>query len=61
MIAVEDGLFSGHLDFADVLFLIATIVFAAAAAYRVSVKPVAWDRVGVAFGLAAMALAFLLL
>ena len=61
MLAVDDGLWSGNFDAADICFLIATILFAIAFVVRVIMKPIPIDFTLVAAGLTAVALAWLLM
>lgn len=61
MIAVDDGIWSGNFNFADVMFLVAFIVFVIAAVIRLLAKPIAIDFVLVAVGLACVSLAWLLI
>ena len=59
MPAVDDGIVSGNLTFADIMFLVALIVFCIAAAFAYGTKTL-WATL-VALGLAAISLGFLVL
>ena len=59
LLAVDDGIWSGNLNFADVLFLIAAIVFAIAAVIAFQVKTLYAALTSV--GLCAIAVAWLVL
>jgi hypothetical protein len=61
MIAVDDGIFTGKFNLADIFFLIAVIVFAIAFVIRLVAKPVPVDSLMIAAGLTATALALLVL
>lgn len=61
MFAVDDGIFSGSYNLADILFLIGAIVFIIAFIIRLMVKPIPLDMVLVAAGLACVALGWLVL
>ena len=72
MHAVDDGLFNGNLDFADILFLAAAVLFVIAAVMSfpvrhrtgdtaVATEPRAWVWVVGFLGLAAISLAWLVL
>ena len=56
---IAEGIASGHVTAADVLFLIAVVIFAVAAIITVRTRMVMIDLVSV--GLAVVALAWLLL
>lgn len=59
LLAVDDGIINGNLDAADVLFLLAAVLFGVAAFLRLSAKAV--DAGLVALGLCVAAVAFLIL
>jgi hypothetical protein len=59
LLAVDDGFFSGNFNLADILFLIATIVFAIAFIIRVLLRPVPLPETLIAAGLACVALGWL--
>ena len=61
LLAVDDGIFQGNFDLADVFFLIAVIVFAIAFVLRIMIRPVPLDSVMIAAGLVAVALAWLVI
>jgi hypothetical protein len=61
MIAVDDGITNGNLNWADVLFLIAAILFFVEALLRASAKPEPTRGVLVPLGLTLIAIAWLLL
>jgi hypothetical protein len=61
LLGVDDGIFQGKLNLADVFFLIATIVFAIAFVLRLMVKPVPVDGLMIAAGFVALALGLLVL
>ena len=72
MFAVDDGIWSGNLNFADVLFLIAVILFVIYGVIAFAAGPHSPDRTGwvvdtrlhnvlLGFGLACVALAFMVL
>jgi hypothetical protein len=60
MIAADTGIWSGKFTLADVLFLIAVIVFALATVFAV-VKPLAVELALIAGGLTAVALGLLVI
>ena len=61
MFAVDDGIFQGKLNLADMFFFIGAIVFIIAFIIRLMVKPIPLDMVLVAAGLACVALGWLVL
>ena len=61
MLAVDDGLFTGNLNFSDFCFLLATIVFAIALIVRALAKPMPVDAVMMAAGATALALGWLVI
>ena len=61
MLSVDDGIWSGNLNMADVFFLIATIVFAIGFIIVLTVKPLVIDRLMLFAGLVFVALGFLVL
>jgi len=60
-ILADDGVVSGKVTAADILFLIATIVFAIAFVVRIMVRPVPIDSVMIAAGLFCVALGWFVL
>jgi hypothetical protein len=61
LIAVDDGIFSGNFNLADICFLVAFIVFVIAFVVKVIAKPLVLDAVLIAAGLACLALGWLVL
>lgn len=61
MLAVDDGIFSGNANFADVMFLVAFILFIIGAIVAWAIQPRALWATVVSVGLAAVALAWLVL
>ena len=61
MFAVDDGLVTANLNLADLLFLIAAIVFGFAALLPLRVRPVVVEAVLVPVGLCLTAFGFLVL
>lgn len=61
LLAADDGVVHGKFTAADILFLIAVIVFAIAFVVRLMVKPVPIDMLMIAAGLFCVALGWLLL
>lgn len=61
MLAVDDGIFSGSLNLADILFLVGAIVFIIAFIIRLMIKPIPLDSVLIAAGLSCVALGWLVL
>ena len=61
MLGVDDGIWAGKFNLADIFFLIAVIVFGIALVIRVQVKPVPIDMVLIAAGLMLCALGWLVL
>ena len=61
MIAVDDGISSGNLNLADVLFLIAAIIFGIAALLPLRVRPIALESVLIPAGLCLVSIAWLVL
>jgi len=61
LLAVDDGIFTGKLTLADIMFLVAVILFALATVIRLSLRPVPIDSVLIAGGLTAVALGWLVL
>ena len=59
LLAVDDGIVNGNLDFADVLFFVAFVLFAIAAALAVLKKP--YEMLLAFIGLACIALAWFVL
>jgi hypothetical protein len=61
LLAADQGIFHGNLNAADIFFLIATIVFAIALIFRLTIRPIPIDGVLIATGFVCVALAWLLL
>ena len=61
MIAADDGIWAGNLNLADILFLIAFIVFCIALVFRVMLRPLPIAEVLITAGLACVALAWMVL
>jgi len=61
LLAIDDGIWQGNLDFADILFLVAAVVFAIAFVLRVLVRPIPLDSVMIAAGLTCLAIGWLVL
>ena len=59
LLAVDDGFFNGNFNFADLMFLVAAIVFAIAFIVRVLLRPVPIAETMIAAGLTCVALAWL--
>lgn len=59
ILAVDDGLFSGNADFADICYLIAVILFVLAALVQYRIPERVYGGALVSIGLAAISLGFL--
>jgi hypothetical protein len=60
-LAVDDGIFTGKLTLADIMFLVGVILFALATIIRLAARPIGIDGVLIAGGLTAVALGWLVL
>ena len=61
LFAADDGIWSGKFNLADIMFLIAVIVFGIAFVIRLMIKPIPIDMVLIAAGLMVTAIGFLVL
>ena len=61
LLAADDGIFSGNNNFADVMFLVAFILFIIGAIVAWAIQPRALWATAVSVGLAAVALGWLVL
>lgn len=61
LLAADDGIFSGNANFADVMFLVAFILFIIGAIVAWAIQPRALWATAVSVGLAAVALGWLVL